>query len=278
MGNQLSTISICSLKHRYVWRLTSNLMIENIEAKTFNLFVPEDEILEFKRITPREFSIYPQEDLGRPYLEELRIQVQRKDNYSRFGWYAQQFHKIQALQKLKSKELVIWDADCVPTRRIELFSGGIPIYMKASESNADYFEAISKLLWMQKVVQHSFVIPGFPIKSDWVSEFIGYIEELHKVPWFSAIIKTTDFAKRSGFSETETLGTWLTNKHFDELIFQDLKWERSGQSRFGYAKHLTVSHLRELGSSFDLDIVSFENWDLRGWKRTRESILRHFFK
>lgn len=43
-----------------------------------------------------------------------------------------------------------------------------------------------------------------------------------------------------------------------------LTWERSGQSRFGYARSLKPSDIEHIGKSNDIDIISFENWDLRG--------------
>lgn len=267
----LATVTICSLAHRHVWGLTSHLMLEYVEASDYYLFVPKKQILAFKKITPKKFTIYSQEDLGRDYMGELYEKILRAENLSRIGWYAQQFHKINALRQLDQSNLAIWDADCVPVRRIALYDAeSKPIYMRASEQNPDYFELISRLLGMKKIVNSSFVIPGFPILKIWVSEFIKYLEELHQVSWFDAILTNVDFKKRSGFSETETLGTWLSNVHLNEMKFQNLNWDRSGQTHFGYAKRMSPAHLKQICRTQDLDIVSFENWDVIGWRRIKK--------
>lgn len=267
----LATVTICSLEHRHVWGLTSHLMLEHVDASDYYLFVPEKQISAFNKITPEKFTIYSQEDLGKDYMGKLHKKMSTAENLSRLGWYAQQFHKINALRQLNQSKLAIWDADCVPVREVALYDAeGKPIYMMASEQNPDYFELISRLLGMKKIVDCSFVIPGFPILNVWVSEFIKYLEELHQDSWFDSILNNVDFKKRSGFSETETLGTWLSNVHLSEMKFQNLSWDRSGQTRFGYAKRMSPTSLKQICRTQDLDIVSFENWDVIGWRRIKK--------
>jgi hypothetical protein len=82
--------------------------------------------------------------------------------------------------------------------------------------------------------------------------------------WFDAIMQTTDFALKSGFSETETLGTFVTNLHAGEWSTFKGVWERRGQKRFGYARNFTTTKVVKAAQKAGLDIVSFENWDVRG--------------
>ena len=118
---------------------------------------------------------------------------------------------------------------------------------------------------MKKVQEFSFVIPGFPIPKAWALQFKDHISHLHGgKAWYEAILDTTDFSLQSGFSETESLGTFIANEHLNEWsTFQGL-WERRGQKRFGYARNFSPRRVVRVARKAGLDIVSFENWDIRG--------------
>jgi hypothetical protein len=263
--SQVSVITICSLSHADVWRLTSNLLPRFVEADNYFVYVPESELNEFSRITNPQIQILSQDLLGKNYFAYLKNKVDSIGNQKRFGWYLQQFYKIEALINANSSHLVIWDADCVPVKKITLFdSSGAPVYMLASEENHRvYFETIRKLLDLEKVQQFSFVIPGFPILKTWISQFIEDLESKHKIPWYESIIHNTPLGEASGFSETETLGTWVANSYPASWSTIPGNWERHGQRRFGYARDFDLDAVVKLGKRHDLDIISFENWDSR---------------
>ena len=272
MASNLSTcvISVCSLSHKHVWRLTSQLLLRFVEADAFVVFVPSHEIERFKEITSPRIRVMSQDHLGKDYSEKLLAAVKSSSlATSRYGWYFQQYHKIAALIQIQAESLVIWDADCVPLRPINLFDKEKkPIYMEAKENHQDYFLMIKQLLGLAKVHDHSFVIPGFPIHKTWMQEMIAEIESRHyPKTWYEAVILCTDFNLTSGFSETETLGTWVSNLYPGQWTTSLISWERYGQSRFGYAKSFSVEELVKVGREHNLDVVSFENWDVRGWRR-----------
>jgi hypothetical protein len=78
---------------------------------------------------------------------------------------------------------------------------------------------------------------------------------------------TTDFSLRSGFSETETLGTWVANSYPGEWTSRIGSWERFGQSRFGLARSIGTEELIVIGKKHNLEIISFENWDVSKIKK-----------
>ena len=252
------------------------MILRNISADEYLVYVPEAELEFFQEITPPLFQLKTIEDLGSSYSELLYDAVASAGNSLRFGWYRQQFDKYAALIRASSSRLIIWDADCVPLTKLELFdSSGSPIYMSATENHKPYFDVILRLLGLQRTQSQSFVVPGFPISKTWVESFIRDIESKHGKPWFEAIISCVDFSLKSGFSETETLGTWVAHKHPHEWGTASYKWERRGQSRFGYAKKMTIRKLEKIQEMHSLAILSFENWDRRLtwfqrlWKRLR---------
>ena len=256
-------ISICHLQHESVWRLTAELLLRHVEGDRFSVFVPADEVESFREITPPEIAVRSQLDLDAGFVGPLRSAAMDAENPERFGWYLQQFYKLEALRLSESARSVIWDADCVPLRRIELFdSDGIPRFMHATEFRQEYFAVIEKFLGLTRVQTQSFIVPGFPIFREWVLEFFAFVEERYpNQTWHEALISCIDFSSRSGFSETETLGTWIANSHPLDWKTSQYIWERGGQGRFGFARELDSDLLVQIGQLFNLDIVTFENWD-----------------
>ena len=276
-------ITICSRRHEDVWRLTSELLPRYVKADQYKVYVPESEMSFFSSITPPVFQVNSQESLSQKYLEPLTQRLVESGNPERLGWYAQQFHKIEALRVSDGNFLVIWDADCVPVSEIQLFSsGGEPIYMGSTEHHEPYFAAIEKLTGLSSRHHSSFVIPGFPITAEMMASFISAIETNHQVPWYEAIMDSTDFSLASGFSETETLGTWVMSRSKESLITSEVTWERYGTHRFGYARHFTPQRLVALARAKGLQIVSFENWNEPHWTvRFRTALIgsiRNFIK
>jgi hypothetical protein len=242
------------------------LLPKFVKADEFIVYVPESEVETFKDVTNPEIHIETQASLDTGYGQILWDQIESKGNQSRFGWYLQQFYKIEALFRSPADVTIIWDADCVPVKPIRFINDDKQLlYMKASENHSAYFEVIERLLGFTKVQDQSFVIPGFPILGLWVRELKHYVEQRNfGQTWAEAIISNTDLSLKSGFSETETLGTWVANSYPNRWKTVDLNWERFGQSRFNYAKNLQSSDLIKFGELHALDIISFENWDSRG--------------
>ena len=275
--NSTAVITLCNSAHIDVWKLTSELLPRQIEANSFRVYVPLDEIELFQKVTPSVFEVLPQNEYGGEYFESLSQACSLANNVGRFGWYLQQFLKIEILLASPEDYLVIWDADCVPLKPITTFnSTGEPVYMLASnEYNETYFENIERLLGLKRVQNFSFVIPSFPVKKLWLQMLTEELTERSgENSWWKAIMDSTDFGLRSGFSETETIGTWVANKYPGQWSTYPGNWERRGQKEFGYAKNFSVEKLLRRTSQSSLDIVSFENWDTRGrklvYKRLKE--------
>ena len=265
----IGVISICSKSHADVWKLTSNFLPQFVKANSYQVFVPEVEVDFFKSITSERIEVRAQEELSAKFVGLLNEKFENSLNPKRFGWYLQQFLKIEALRQCPTEYVAIWDADCVPVKEIELMNNqNQPVYVDSSrEFHSDYFDNIERLLGMKRIQPLSFVIPGFPMKKSWIDEFIDFVEERHQTKWYQAIMNSTNFELPSGFSETETLGTWIANTYPEEWSTRPGTWERYGQSRFGFARRMTPSRLLEIGDEFNLEIITFENWDTRGYRR-----------
>lgn len=265
---KISLISLCTWAHREVWKISSFLIPKLIDANDYKVYVPEKEYKKLSKITGQGILVLPETELDISFSEPLKDAVQRCGNEKRYGWYFQQFVKIQAVLEDPNENLVIWDADCVPVRKIKFFSEtGEPIMYSSSEFNQDYFPPIKKLLNLDKLRGESFIAPGFPITKSTARSMISEIETTHGAPWAQALIENIDFSKQSGFSEYETLGTWIAANKPEMIFSSDMKWVRNGQSRFGYPRTLGVNRILALGDKSNVEVISFEAWDLRGFKK-----------
>lgn len=272
-ASSTSLISLCTRQHGGVWKISSTLIPDFVKANDYKVYVPENDYKFLRRIASPKFLVMPETALSLEFRQPLLQAVEKRGRLDRFGWYFQQFLKLQALIEDENENLIIWDSDCIPVRIIDMFDQSVePIMYSAPEYNPDYFPPIKRLLNLDKVHPKSFIVPGFPIKKPWVADFISEIEEVHGLPWYQAIINAIDFSKPSGFSEYETLGTWVSANRQSHKPLRDLNWERFGQSRFGYPKRLGRRKIVRLARQEGLDVVSFEVWDLRGLRLLAKGI------
>lgn len=273
-------VSMCSAEHSDVWKLTSQLLPVNLKADRYIVYVPDTEVKIFEQITDPRIEVHAQEPLGKDFLDMFTRYLLDANNMKRFGWYLQQFYKISALKIVEDDIVVIWDADCVPVQPIEIvdFEKRIVFVKSSTELHAPYFENIASLLGMKRIQDFSFVIPSFPIKKKWMNDFIEFIEKKHQKKWFEAIMLTTDFSLQSGFSETETMGTFIANKFPEGWNTRKGTWERFGTSRFGSPKKINVEQLVSIGKKENLEIITFENWDTGLVRKIRTRIFKRRLK
>jgi hypothetical protein len=263
-----SLISLCTWAHRDVWKVSSVLIPKFINATDYKVYVPQKEYKKFSKATGKGIMVLPETELDLSFSDSLKVAVQLAGNEQRYNWYFQQFVKIQAILEDPNENIIIWDSDCVPVRKVRFFEDtGEPIMYSSSEFNQDYFPPIKRLLNLDKLRVESFIAPGFPITKNILQTIISEIEKRHSTHWTKALIANIDFSKPSGFSEYETLGTWVVANVPETVLSSDMKWERYGQSRFGYPQSLGVDKILTLGEKSKVEVISFEAWDLRGFKK-----------
>jgi hypothetical protein len=166
----------------------------------------------------------------------------------RFGWYLQQFIKLSAVKMFADyKEIVIWDADTVPLKQIRFFNNsGEPIHFVGTEHHKPYFSAIEKLLGMKKIVGYSFITQNFPITGEIVEDFFEHIEMRNRTSWFDAVLESAIVSESSGFSEYETLGTFIANQYPNLPNVTLTPWIRNGYNEAGTADiSIAIERLRE---------------------------------
>lgn len=253
-------ISVCCLKDIEAWAITSQFIVSNILAKRYRVIVPDTEVLEFKKKSPPEFEIVGESRYTAQFKKQL-LELLPPDKKSQYGWYLQQFIKLLAIKDNDSSATVlIWDADTAPINKLEFINPhGKLIYYKSTENHAAYFETIYKLTGLKKKVDFSFIAQCFPIKVSWLNEFCSLLEERFQLPWVEAILTQIDFDAPNSFSEYETLGTFISHHHEDQVLYTDKSWWRLGNTLINHVAFLNKKKAEQLSSQYDF--ISFEKWE-----------------
>jgi hypothetical protein len=261
-------ISVCCLKDIEAWEITSKFMIQHILADQYQVIVPDHEMNEFIKRSPRQFQVIGESRYTKQFKARLlkRLPENKK---SQFGWYLQQFIKLLAVKDSDPGAIVlIWDADTAPIKKLEFInSEGQLIYYKSTEYHLPYFETIQKLTRLEKIVSFSFIAQCFPIKVLWLNEFCADLEKKYQLSWVDAILSQIDFDAMNSFSEYETLGTYISHHHANDVIYSDRPWWRLGNSLLNHVAFLSPKKAQELSAQYDF--ISFEKW---------EKVKPYFFK
>ena len=258
---QVSVAEVSSL-----WVLLG--LCENLDligAERRILIVPDDQVEVFGRVLGTEaFEITSESSLLSPgQIEQIREMVSLAENPDRFGWYLQQFLKLSALEKFSQDydRLIIWDADTIPLRQIDVFdSDGTPRPYFGSEHHQPYFDAIYRVLGIRKTINRSFIAQTFPITGKQASNFFA---SLGGTGWFEKLLSAIDFSEGSGFSEYETLGTFIYRDRAPQ--WSSGKWTRYG-NKFTTPMRAAVSRL---GKLLKFDYLAFESWSISPFERLK---------
>ena len=256
--------SVCTKKNIDVWLLSSFAIIKNIIADKYSVIVPADDVKLFRDLSPAQYDIIDEDKLLPGLRERLAGHIKIK-NYYRFGWYYQQLLKLAYLKTYGiDNDVIIWDADTIPLKKITLFEGEIAYYYSSGEYNENYFSQINNLLGHGKIVSESFIAQCLACRSEWINNFFDLLEIKSKNnndDWISLIIKSIDFNQESGFSEYELLGSYFKKNYNNFFIDKKRKWFRFGSNLCEVQK--CPKFIFYLCSIF-FDHMTFEKWTVKG--------------
>lgn len=251
-------VSACAARHAAVWARGAPNILRYINAGSYAVIVPDDDLHLFRSLTPSRIEVVPESHHASDIAPLLRRSVPATSN--RYGWYLQQLLKLSAVIHASCDTVLIWDADTIPLRPLRFRDdAGRLLYYSSDERHAPYFEAIERLLGLAAISPASFVGQCFPIASRHARAFAAEVERRHGRPWYEAIIATTDFSEISGFSEYETLGTYLSHVDAGGMAFQAGAWLRRGNAATGGIARLDPASEAWLAARFDH--AAFETWD-----------------
>ncbi|MCW5718462.1 MAG: hypothetical protein KIS68_11590 [Bauldia sp.] len=252
-------ISVCATTHAAVWARGAPNILRHIEAGAYTVVVPDDDLPLFRSLTPPGIEVVPESHHVGAIAPLLRAAIPAGSG-GRFGWYLQQFIKLGAVIQAPCETVLIWDADAIPLRPLRfLDAAGRLLYYTSHERHDPYFDAIERLLGLAPSHSASFVAQCFPVRTRLARSFAAEVERRSGRPWFEAIIGAIDFSLKSGFSEYETLGTYLAHAHPGGMAFHTGEWLRRGSAAAGGIARFDAATEAWLARRFDH--ASFEIWD-----------------
>jgi hypothetical protein len=260
MNTTIATvISVCCRKDIKTWELVSHAITRYINAESFKVIVPKNEVAAFRNITCKEIEVVSENE----ELKDIDIYATaaKLGSKKRAGWYYQQLLKIHSLSQTSHDAInVIWDADTLPLKPLNFIAeDGRLIFYTSDEHHQPYFDHIKHTLHLNKIITTSFIAQCFPAKTAWVKSYLTALEQYNNCSWIDAILLHINKEEPYGFSEYESMGTYFTHNFMQQMIFSNAKWERFGNSKLGI-KNLSPEAAQNLSKT--IDYISFENWDV----------------
>jgi len=271
-----TVICTCSMKDLETWKIVSKQILKKIRSKNYLLIVPDNEVKFFLKNTDSRF-IVKNETI---YIGNIKKNIPTM-HLNRIGWYLQQFIKLAAINDVANNNnnnndiVLIWDADTVPLKKINFTnSKNQIIYYKSKEYYKSYFDLIEKITGLKRIEKHSFVAQSFAIRIEWIKYFFKKLEERHnKKKWIEILIDNINFNEPSGFSEYETLGTFISHNFKNKYKFTNRPWLRSGNGLIGSIENINKFPFYIMLKFYDF--VSFETSDY-SFRRIKKLFFRLF--
>lgn len=183
------------------------------------------------------------------------------------GWYFQQFLKFSFVNFSNEEDyFLIWDADTVLLKPIELFSSeGLPIYTRAEENHSPYFETYSALFGRDAQREFSFISQHQIIHKATLRKMFAEIQARNPDAqgWAWAIMHNLRGSGSNLFSEYETYGHYLKADASVRFALRDLPWTRDGSLIAGYPP--SRAGLEELSSRFAFAAFEANQTRSRRW-------------
>lgn len=226
----IAPLAIHSIDHflqsRKIFLITKSEVFEEIKMRTRpNIqlhFLDEDELVEGLSLNRIEAIL------------NNRMEGEVKGN-----WYYQQFLKMAVSQLPEiANHYLIWDSDTILMRPITFFDEDGDIFFNPkTENHQPYFQLLHDLFGLEKQVEYSFIDQHLMIKREFMQELIQKI--LKKTPdnhpWYWMILQSIndENLRNHGFSEFETYGNFVVNRHPGVYKPRPIKTGRGGTSTFG---------------------------------------------
>lgn len=258
-------ISVCMSKDLPYWEATARKLLEHVDSHSYEVVVPDHEVALFRRVTPSAIQVIPEVYYcGKRDLNHLRERFPAVLR-NRAGWYLQQFLKIEAIRRdPRDVNCLIWDADTVPLRRMEFADeAGRLIYRTGLHRPAihqPYFDLIQSVLGISREIDDTFISQCFPARSRWVQEMCAQITEQHHVEsWWDAVVNhVAAHPSFCGFSEYETLGSFILKHHRDEVTLRPGQYFRPANQIFPLERLEQEPANRIIRS---MEYVAYDNYD-----------------
>jgi SAM-dependent methyltransferase len=263
-----TTISTCFERDVEIWKYSAQSICRHIRSGTYVLIVPERDLRTFQQISPVSYKIVSEESvIPGESIDTIRQQLPSELS-QRAGWYYQQFLKIEYFRSLPAEHVgLIWDSDTIPVRDLDFFDAkGRFVYRTGThypKIHEPYFKLINQLLGIDRTLNESFIAQCFPALAGWVKSFCNEIESKNSGKWWQAVLRyISSNPSYSGFSEYESLGTFISNLHSDKVVLSPGRYYRPYNSFFSLDQ-LHHSASMNLINAQDFEYVVYDLYEKR---------------
>lgn len=255
-------IVICvALKDCLVVKKTIYYLRKNVEAQDIYLITARSNFAFFGKSYLRKYGVVLVDE-DSLVAEKERLKAIADKHYTclfRFGWYYQQFLKMQfALSQYAKDYYIIWDSDTIPLNKLKFISNGKMVFTPKTEYHKPYFETLETLIGYQKEANYSYIAEHMIVDVSIMKELIQAILEssVEGDSWPIKVINATPADAPNAFSEFETYGTYCHHNYKDRFILKEIRTFRDGGSK--YSRRISKWKLNKLSKQYDT--ISLESW------------------
>ncbi len=148
-----------------------------------------------------------------------------------FGWYLQQFLKIEFCCQSSSPHCLVWDADTVPLKPLQFLDGEGRIFLtQADEFHLPYFHTIEQMFGRPAAARTSFISQHMFVRTESMRAMCELVGERHGARrWTDALgaILEAHPDQQNLFSEYETYANYMLLFEPERVVVRSLAWERS---------------------------------------------------
>lgn len=257
-------IIICViLKDYLISKKTIKYLRQNVVADTIYLLTPKHNFRFYSRNFRDKYQVVliDEEEIV-PHSQRIKEVASRHFTCEyRFGWYYQQFLKMNfALSQYAKEHYLIWDGDTIPLNRLTFLENEKMIFTPKTEYHKSYFTTMKRILGYDKSVPYSFIAEHMIIDVAIMRELISRIASsaIEGDIWYEKIIHAINPNEPNSFSEFETYGTYCHINYNHRYTTKELRTFRDCGEK--YSRLISKRHLNKLSEKYDT--VSLEDWSI----------------
>ena len=259
----LDVVTACRSKDLHILALTYENLQRLVPFKRLHVITNRGNFRRFERALGTEVALID-EDTMIPSMTLRSLKVIPQPLLARGpGWYFQQLLKFQfAFHNPEDDYYLIWDADTVPIRELEFFDEeGRMLFTMADEYHQPYFETYEKLLGHKPNREFSFIAQHMIVCKSILREMLQTIENhcAGEENWAWKIMHNLAGEGYKRFSEYETYGHYVKNRHPQQAAFRKLPWLRDGTKLVG-RKPMRTDLDRIQGPYYYVAFEAYQTW------------------
>lgn len=263
----LQVVTVCRARDLPILEMAAQALPRLIPFRDLRVVVPDADYRQIQRALGGGAQVISE----RSFVPRMSIDELRGFTGPGFpkmaGWYYQQFIKLQfAFLEQENDHYLIWDADTVPLRPMRFFDEqGRMLLTRAEESHQPYFETYRRLFGSEANREFSFIAQHMLVRKSFAREMLAAVEQNVQGAenWAWKIMRSLSGSGNNLFSEYETYGHYVKNRHPDSVKFVERPWYRVRARRQGNSAP-SKDDLDNLAGKYDY--AAFERV-YTGWRR-----------